>query len=119
MTTSMTAKVSLLWLTVLFSIGSVASDTATVDLVAEGEQIFAAKCNYCHGSGLQKSGTNMLKKRYKGVLPAALKDRTDLMPAVINAFVRYPTKGMPPFRYTELTEEDLEALIKYLTRNNP
>jgi mono/diheme cytochrome c family protein len=114
---NLTAKLSPLLLGVLLTTNAVAVGAA--DLVTNGEEIFTAKCDYCHSSGLQKSGTDMLEKRYKGAVPATLRDRTDLTPELIKAFVRNPTNGMAPFRYTEITEEDLEALNAYLTRNNP
>jgi len=89
------------------------------NLIANGEQLFEQKCDYCHGRGLQKGGTIMLEKRYQGQVPATLQDRTNLTPALIRTFVRFTTRGMAPYRLTEISEADLDALIAYLTRNNP
>ena len=89
------------------------------NLIAKGEALFEAKCDFCHGSGLQKSGTTMLERRYKGTVPATWRDRTNLTPALIENFVRNQTRGMAPFRPTELTDDDMNALIAYLMRNNP
>lgn len=88
-------------------------------LAAKGKALFESQCLYCHGSGLQQNGTAMLEMRYKGEVPATLQDRTDLTPGLIKTFVRQQTRGMAPFRPTELTDDDLNALIAYLTRNNP
>jgi mono/diheme cytochrome c family protein len=88
-------------------------------LIAKGEALFESQCLYCHGHGLQQNGTNMLEKRYKGKVPATLQDRSDLTPGLIKTIVREQTRGMAPFRPTEITDDDLNALIAYLTRNNP
>src|SRR5690606_13601039 len=54
--------------------------------------------------------------RYRGELPAELERRTDLSAAYIEAVVRDGYLSMPFFRPTELSDDDLEALIAYLTR---
>lgn len=86
--------------------------------LAYGEETYMEKCEGCHGRGPQQSGTSRFEKRDKGSVPAALQDRTNLSTALIKTFVRNQTPGMAPFRYTELTEEDLDAVIIYLMRNN-
>lgn len=98
-------------------IGTAAS--ADDKAVENGEEIFLAKCDYCHGSGIQKGATMRLEERYQGSVPALLKDRTDLTAELITTFVRTATLGMAPFRLTEINDSELEDLIAYLTRNNP
>lgn len=88
-------------------------------LVIKGEAVFISKCDYCHGRGLQKGGTMLLEQRYQGTVPATLQDRTDLHPIYIKTMVRIATKGMAPFRLTEISDAELDALIAYLVRNNP
>lgn len=63
-------------------------------------------------------GTNLLQQRYKGSVPAALEERTDLTPEVVSYFVRHGINAMPAFRKTEISDEDVKALAAYLTRNN-
>ena len=46
--------------------------------------------------------------------PAALEERTDLAPEVTKVFVRSGISIMAPFRKTEITDADLEALAAYL-----
>lgn len=90
------------------------------ELVAQGEQVFLARCEYCHGDGPQKGATLTLGQRYQGTnIPALLSERTDLAPEYIRVMVRTNTNGMTPIRITEVDEQQLDALIAYLTRNNP
>lgn len=90
------------------------------ELVAQGEQIFLARCEYCHGEGPQKGATLTLGQRYQGTdIPALLAERTNLTPEYIRVMVRTNTTGMTPIRVTEVDEQQLDALIAYLTRNNP
>jgi mono/diheme cytochrome c family protein len=84
-----------------------------------GERIYLARCEYCHGEGPQKGGTMMLHRRYGESKPAVLHQRIDLLPEYIRNVVRTNTPGMTPVRITEVNEEELDALIAFLTRNNP
>ena len=87
-------------------------------LVAQGQEVYLARCEYCHGLGPQKGGTMVLQGRYQGAVPADLAERTNLTPEYIRAVVRTATPGMTPIRITEVSEQDLDAVIAYLTRNN-
>jgi mono/diheme cytochrome c family protein len=100
---------------------------ALVDpLLARGEEVFHARCIACHGEIPEQTfgapflppmpGTQALRARYRGEVPAALEQRTDLTPALIEAVVRKGFNSMPFFRPTELSEGDLEALSAFLTR---
>lgn len=92
---------------------------AQEDVIAQGEEVYMARCDYCHGEGPQKGGAMFLGQRYQGSKPAILHDRTDLVPEFIRVIVRSNTPGMTPIRITEVNEQELDALIAYLTRNNP
>ena len=95
-------------------------------LVARGRDVFDQRCAECHGEIPDEMfgpvflppmpGTQALQARYRGELPAALEARTDLTPEYIEAVVRDGLRSMPFFRPTELSSDDLEALIAYLTR---
>ncbi len=93
--------------------------------VAEGKQVFDYNCVACHGSGVGYPGfqglpgTEALTVKYKGEMPALLADRTDLTPEVVAYFVRNGVSVMPPYRKTEISDEQLAALGAYLSRNNP
>jgi (+)-pinoresinol hydroxylase len=71
-------------------------------------------CVPCHGSGLYKAGTLGLEIKYHGKIPALLQQRLDLTGPFVKTIVRHGVKSMPPFRKTEITDAELDALAKYL-----
>ncbi len=77
---------------------------------------FQRACSVCHGSGPAKPGTRALEAKYRGKLPALLEKRTDLTQAYVQYIVRHGVSVMPPFRKTELSDRDLEAIAAYLAR---
>jgi len=86
--------------------------------VQKGETVYQKWCFPCHGTGTGKPATDLLAARDKGIRPAALEERTDMTPAFIKQFVRHGVLYMPPFRRTEISDAELDALCAYLTRNN-
>jgi mono/diheme cytochrome c family protein len=83
-------------------------------LAARGNEVFQYWCAACHSPGPRHPGTQALEVLYKGAKPAALEQRTDLLPELTRAFVRTGVSVMPPFRKTEITDADLAALAAYL-----
>jgi len=81
---------------------------------ARGNEVFQYWCAPCHAPGARHPGTQALESLYKGAKPAALEQRTDLLPELTRAFVRTGVSVMPPFRKTEISDADLEALAAYL-----
>ena len=77
-----------------------------------GEKMFSKNCGICHNPG--EMGTVILAKRL-GEERAVLSDRTDLVPAFINYVVRNGLLGMPLFNRGTLSDEELEAVVGYLT----
>ena len=59
-------------------------------------------------------GTDALRIKYKGQLPALLEQRTDLTPDVIRTFVRRGTWSMPPYRKTEISDAGIDAVSAYI-----
>jgi mono/diheme cytochrome c family protein len=93
-----------------------------------GKQVFDKWCAPCHGTEVVSSellgmgalplpGTSALGVKYKGDLPAVLEQRTDLQPIYIQTVVRNGLYGMPISRKTEVSDNDLDAIIAYLTRS--
>jgi len=82
-----------------------------------GAAVFNNWCSACHSRGPQNApGTASLQMKYQGSVPAALEDRRDLTPEVVKVFVRNGVAMMAPFRKTEVSDADLEALAAYLAR---
>ena len=80
----------------------------------EGKELFELYCIACHGAGPGHPGTMRLQERL-GEEKAALLNRDELPPAYIKTVVREGFKLMPPFRPTEITDSQLDALTAYLT----
>jgi mono/diheme cytochrome c family protein len=79
-----------------------------------GREVFQNWCAPCHAAGPRHPGTQALEALYKGAKPAALEQRTDLVPSLTQTFVRTGVSVMPPFRKTEISDADLAALSSYL-----
>jgi mono/diheme cytochrome c family protein len=77
---------------------------------------FQNSCAVCHGASPERPGTRALAAKYKGRLSALLEARTDLTPDLIKYTVRHGVTVMPPFRKTEVSDADLDAIVAYLTR---
>jgi mono/diheme cytochrome c family protein len=84
-----------------------------------GRAVFESWCAACHAPGARHPGTQALEALYQGAKPAALEQRTDLTPEVTRAFVRTGVSVMPPFRKTEISDPDLDALAAYLAPRTP
>ena len=63
-------------------------------------------------------GTDALRIKYQGSLPALIEKRTDLNVEAIRTFVRRGTWSMPPFRPTEVTERDIQDIAAYLKQSS-
>lgn len=81
-----------------------------------GEQVYKKWCEPCHAPGDLYPGTLALRAKYKGAVPDALIQRTDLSPELIKYFVRNGITVMPFFRKTEISDAELQALSDFLTQ---
>jgi mono/diheme cytochrome c family protein len=81
-----------------------------------GRQVFDKWCAPCHGAGLGKPATAALAFKYKGETAAMLEQRTDLTADFVKSMVRTGVYTMPPFRKTEISDDDLDALAAYLSK---
>lgn len=79
-----------------------------------GKVVFDYWCAPCHAPGPRHPGTQALEVLYGGAKPVALEARSDLVPDITRAFVRTGVSVMPPFRKTEISDAELEALARYL-----
>jgi len=89
-----------------------------------GRAKFEHTCAPCHAEGIGDDGramlpgTDALRIKYKGALPALIEKRTDLNADAIRTFVRRGTWSMPPFRPTEVTERDIQDIAAYLQQSS-
>ncbi len=90
---------------------------AATALREQGKAVYETWCLVCHGDGRFMPGTAGLRAKYQGDRPAVLDDRTDLTPEFVRSFVRNGVGIMAPFRETEITNEELAALVAYLIRD--
>jgi len=82
-----------------------------------GKLIFDNRCAPCHADGPARPGTQALKLKYREAnIPAVLEDRSDLMPAFIKTVVRNGSYSMAPFRKTEVSDAELDAVAAYLSK---
>jgi len=93
--------------------------------IERGRASYEYWCAPCHGPGIGNNGaqhlpgTDALRVKYRGALPALLTERTDMAPDLVKTYVRQGITVMPFFRKTEIDDTELEAIAAYLTRNNP
>jgi mono/diheme cytochrome c family protein len=105
---------------IFIAIAGATTAVAQTDTVERGKQVFAHWCAPCHGAGRGDDGapmlpgTHALTLKYRGQKPGLLEERTDLPAELIKAFVRSGVASMPPFRKTEVSDTDLEAIAAYL-----
>jgi (+)-pinoresinol hydroxylase len=105
---------------VCVALGAAAQLTAAADAPSvaakreQGHEVFKRWCEPCHGRAPSLPATAGLAIKYKGKIPAALEERTDLTVEAVKTFVRTGAFSMPPFRKTELSDADLDALAAYL-----
>ena len=83
----------------------------------DGHLVFEKWCAPCHAPGPNHPGTAALTAVYNGARPGALEQRTDLNPSTVTLAVRQGVFSMPFFRKTEISDAELDALIRYLVKS--
>ena len=89
------------------------------DPYAAGRAVYTKWCAPCHDPGVIHPGTNALTVKYQGVKSGVLLEWKDLPPELVRHLVRHGISVMPQFRKTEISDADLDALAKFLSRNTP
>lgn len=89
------------------------------DAHAAGRAVYTKWCAPCHDPGVIHPGTNALTVKYQGVKSGVLLQWTDLQPVTVRVLVRHGISVMPQFRKTEISDAELDALAKFLSRNTP
>jgi 4-cresol dehydrogenase (hydroxylating) len=97
-------------------LSSVAGAAEPAKTPPDGKKVFTQWCAPCHSREGFMAGTLGLQAKYKGTLPAALEDRTDLTAPAVKAILRTGVGLMAPFRKTELSDAEVQAVGEYLSK---
>jgi mono/diheme cytochrome c family protein len=101
------------------TLGGFAPAAEPSDPYAAGRAVYTTWCAPCHDPGVIHPGTNALTVKYQGVKSGVLLEWKDLPPQAVSYLVRHGISVMPQFRKTEISDADLDALAKFLSRNTP
>ena len=103
-------------------LGAAAFAMATIGLVARAQErqrsapeMFAHSCIYCHDAG--GWGTRSLERRAPPG-EAELLERKDLPAGYTRMVVRRGIGAMPPLTPTDLTDDELDRLARWLDEKN-
>jgi mono/diheme cytochrome c family protein len=86
---------------------------------AAGREVYLKWCAPCHAPGITHPGTHALMTKYQGIKSGVLLEWTDLPASSVKYTVRHGISVMPQFRKTEISDAELDALARYLSRNTP
>ena len=78
-----------------------------------GQVLFDLHCAACHRPGADYAGTKMLAL-VRDKDKAVIRQRTDLTADYIKTVVTNGLLEMPPFRPTDINEEELDSLANYI-----
>ena len=81
-----------------------------------GLKVYTKWCEHCHMDSPFAPGTIQLRQS-RGADKAIIIKRDDLNPDYVRQLVRNGFAGMPNFRRTEISDTELEMLIKYLSKS--
>ena len=82
-----------------------------------GEELYELWCADCHESGAGHPGTLRLEARLEGDDAVLTKRAND--PEIVRFAIRNGFQMMPPFRITEISEEEVERIVNYLAEPQP
>jgi mono/diheme cytochrome c family protein len=99
----------------LLAMASAGIAAAAQDRQRSAPELFAATCVYCHDTG--GWGTRTLARRVPEG-QAELLQRKDLPPQLTRFVVRHGIGSMPTLAPTDLTDEELDRLARWLEDNN-
>ena len=84
--------------------------------VKSGKELFNYWCLPCHGAGPGHAGTQRLARRL-GADQSVLLQRHNLPAEYVQHVVRNGFQMMPPFRYTEISDQELQAIAAYVSKH--
>ncbi|HUY18969.1 MAG TPA: cytochrome c [Candidatus Binataceae bacterium] len=111
------ARMTALILAMALAVAAAAPAARAASAANRGRQIFDTRCVFCHGTGLGHPAWQMLALK-RGKDKAEILGRPDLTPAYIKHVVRNGLIEMPPFRPSEISDSELDALANYVINPN-
>ena len=78
------------------------------------ERTWAFYCQGCHAAGIEEHPGTLRLSYTRGAELASIRGRQDLAPAYLRQVVRNGFLEMVGFRKTEISDAELEALIKFI-----
>ncbi len=90
-----------------------AAGTFGADIMTKGQAVYTHYCAVCHAPGAENPGTFALAKYY-GMDKSALVQRDNLTVDFVKYLVRNGRGLMPAFRSAEISNQELDALSRYL-----
>ena len=84
----------------------------------DGKAVYDAYCGTCHDAGPGHPGTMRLALRL-GEDKSVLTQRDDLNKQYVKTIVRQGIMLMPPFRPSEVSDNELDALADFLANAKP
>jgi cytochrome c5 len=90
-----------------------ANKVVTTVAPPDAKKIYDLNCLPCHAEGPGHAGTRRLARRL-GEDKSVLTQRDDLNADYVKIIVRQGFSLMPPFRPTEISDSELNALAEYL-----
>jgi len=106
----------------LTSAGAQETDDAAVE---RGAAVYRTVCAHCHdplpeGGAIEMlPGPESLALKYRGALSPYITERPDLASyEVLRMFLRNGSGSMPPFRKTEISDDDIAAIAAYFGRTS-
>jgi mono/diheme cytochrome c family protein len=98
--------------TLLLALGLMASSVHAEDQ-ARGKVVYDKFCSHCHNPG--NWAAFKLTQR-NGEKLALIEQRTDMPAALVMTAIRNGIGNMPPYRLTDISNADAQAVADYLTR---
>ena len=84
---------------------------------ANGQAVYNHWCAPCHAAGPGHPGTQSLEIKYRdSKITSVLEERDDLTAEFVKTIVRNGILSMAPFRKTEITDSELDAIVAYLSK---
>ena len=96
---------------ILASSALIADETPTL---AGAERTWAFYCEGCHAAGIEEHPGTLRLSYTRSPELAAIKGRQDLTPEYLRQVVRMGYREMVGFRKTEISDSQLEVLIRFI-----